>query len=143
VDAAVCEPGDCALEDTDSGGCLLVAADLDVGDSGVVVDDGVQERGSGPRFPVCTSKQPWSGSLVPQALLSADEPVPATVGDVAELGDVDVDHRPGMRVLVATDRLASDSVDAREPVHSSANQHPMDCRGRNAKTATDLHRPRR
>ena len=61
------------------------------------------------------------------ALLTADEPMPAAVGDVAELGDVDVDHRAWMRVLIAADRLTGDPVDVREPVDLVADQHGVDC----------------
>jgi hypothetical protein len=45
------------------------------------------------------------------AFPAADEAVSAAVGDVAELGHVDMDQRPGMRVLVAADRLCGDPVD--------------------------------
>jgi hypothetical protein len=45
-DTAVGEPGDSPLQHTDGGVGLLVGADLGVGDAGVVVDDGVQERGA-------------------------------------------------------------------------------------------------
>ena len=41
-DAVVSEPCDGAFEHADRGDCLLVRADLDVGDAGVVVDDGVE-----------------------------------------------------------------------------------------------------
>ena len=42
-DAVVGEPRDGAVEDADSGFGLLVSTDLDVGDSGVVIDDRVEE----------------------------------------------------------------------------------------------------
>ena len=47
-DSAIGEPRDGAFQGADCGGGLLVRADLDVGKSGVVVDDGMQERGPGP-----------------------------------------------------------------------------------------------
>jgi hypothetical protein len=43
--------------------------------------------------------------------LAAEEPVPAAVGDVAELGDVDVDHGSGVWVFVVADRFCGDAVD--------------------------------
>jgi hypothetical protein len=43
---AVSEPGDGAFEDTHRDVGILVGADLDMGDTGVVVDDRVQERGA-------------------------------------------------------------------------------------------------
>ena len=45
-DAAISEPGDRTLENTDRGGSLLVLTDLDVSDPGVIIDHGVQERGA-------------------------------------------------------------------------------------------------
>src|SRR5690625_3731561 len=55
-------------------------------------------------------------SGVQAALLATDEPVPATIGDIAELGDVDVDHRPRIGMLVTPQRLPGDAVDVGEPV---------------------------
>lgn len=43
-DAAGGEPGDRAVRDAD-GGALLVGVDFGAGDPGVVVEDGVRERG--------------------------------------------------------------------------------------------------
>jgi hypothetical protein len=70
----------------------------------VVVDHGVHVGGTDP-WPVvlaalaCPTR---SCSGIGLALLSGEELVAAAVGDVAELGDVDVDQRPRMVVLVAT-----------------------------------------
>ena len=50
------------------------------------------------------------------ALLAPDESVSAPVGDAAERGDVDVDQRAGVGVLVAVDRLAGDPVQTGEAV---------------------------
>lgn len=44
-DTAFGEPGDGALQDADRGLGLLISADLGIGDSGVVIDDGVQIGG--------------------------------------------------------------------------------------------------
>ncbi len=80
------------------------------------------------------------GDAVTVALLLAEiTPAPA-VGDVAELGDVDVDQRPGVRVLVASDQLAGDPVDARQPVDAAAGQHRVHRRGGHPDLSGDLHR---
>ena len=60
--------------------------------------------------------------------------------DVAELGDIDVDHRTGMVAFVAADRLTSDSIDAAEPVHPAADQNGEDGRWCDAELASDLDR---
>jgi hypothetical protein len=44
-------------------------------------------------------------------LWSAHEFVAATIGDIAELGHVNVDQRAGMIMLVTPQWLASDAVD--------------------------------
>jgi hypothetical protein len=49
-------------------------------------------------------------------LPAADEAVADAVGDVAELGDVDVDQRPGMVVLVAA---KISSMNGTNPAHNS------------------------
>jgi hypothetical protein len=49
------EPGERSLQDADGGGGGLVGADFDVGDAGVVVDDGVQDRGADVGFVVGVS----------------------------------------------------------------------------------------
>ncbi len=41
------------------------------------------------------------GGVAP-ALLGDKEPVPSAVGDIGELGDIDMDHRAGVRVLGAS-----------------------------------------
>ena len=64
----------------------------------------------------------------------------AAVGDVAELGDVDVDQRPGMVMFVAADRLPGDPVDPGQPVGPAADQDRMDGGGRQAEPAADLDR---
>jgi hypothetical protein len=43
-------------------------------------------------------------------LLSPEESVSAAVGDVAELGDVDLAHRAGMVVFVAAQGFAGDTI---------------------------------
>jgi hypothetical protein len=55
--------------------------------------------------------------------------MPAAVGDVAELGDVDVDQRAGVRVLVTPDRFTRHTIDVAEPVQSTPHQHRVHGRG--------------
>ena len=64
----------------------------------------------------------------------------AAVGDVGELGDIDVDQRAGVSVFVAAQRFAGDPVDAEEPVDLSPDQHRVHRRGRHADEPADLHR---
>jgi hypothetical protein len=138
--AAVCEPGNRSLQDTDGGLALLVRTDLDVCDPGVVVDDGVQERGADQGSVVVSPVAGSAGGLllVVRALLASDEAMAAAVGDVAELGDVDVDQRARVRVLVATDRFTGDSVDMAESVDPAAHQDRVHGRSRDAEPSTDL-----
>ena len=141
-DSSFCEPGHGAFQDSDSGLGPLVGTDLDVGDSGVVIDHGVQERGA-DHGPVVLAALPSAvgGRLgVELALLPAQKPVSAAVRNVGELGDVDVDHRAGVRVLIATQRLAGDPVDVGEPVDPASDQHRVHCRGCDSEQATDLDR---
>ena len=105
--------------------------DLGVGDAGVVVDDGVHERGADLRvrgWLRSRSGRRWRSRLL-VALLAADVAPAAAVGDVAELLDVDVEHRAGVVVLVAADRLAGDPVDVGEPVDPAPDQHRVHGRG--------------
>lgn len=56
----------------------------------------------------------------------------ATVGDVPELGRVDVEHFARGRVFVAADWFAYDLVDVARPVDLAADQEGVHGRGRNA-----------
>jgi hypothetical protein len=103
-DAALVEPRHRSIEHADRGGGLLIGADLGIGQAGLVIDDGVHECGADERSGVLAA---LAGALrrgdgVGFALLTAEELVPAAVGDVAELGDVDVDQGPGVGVFVAS-----------------------------------------
>src|SRR5213075_1505712 len=103
---------------------------------------GVQERGSdhGPGVLAAFAGAHRSSNAVLPALLSAEEPMTTAVGDVAELGDIDVQHRAWVRVFVATDRLTGDPVDAGEPVDPAPNQHRVHRRGRQPQPTADLDR---
>ena len=130
------------MQDADRGGGLLVGADLGVGDAGVVVDDGVHERGADPG-PVVLARAAGPGAvarLLRSPCWRPTNAMPAAVGDVAELGDVDVDQRAGMVVLVAAQRFAGDPVDVGEPVDPAPHQHRVHGRGRHPEPAGDLDR---
>jgi hypothetical protein len=73
-------------------------------------------------------------------LLSAHEAPATTIGNVAELGDIDMDQRAGMVVFVAAQRLTGHPIDMTEPADPAAHEHGMHRRGRQAELAGDLHR---
>ena len=75
------------------------------------------------------------------ALSPADVAPAASVGDVAELLHVDVEHRAGVVVFVAADGLPSGAVDVGEPVQARVDQDAVDRRGRDSEPACELHRP--
>lgn len=75
-----------------------------------------------------------------QALLSSDEPVPAAVGDAAELRHVHVDERTGVVVLVAADRFPGDSVNVRQTIDAAAHQDRVNGRRGQPQLAGDLRR---
>jgi hypothetical protein len=122
-DTAFGEPGHGPVEHTGSGEGLLVVVDLGVGHAGVVVDNGVHEARPdfGVVLPGLDAGAVAGGLAVVEALLLADVAPATAVGDVAELGDVDVDQLPGPGAFVAG-RLAGDSVDVGEPVEPATGQ---------------------
>lgn len=75
-----------------------------------------------------------------QTLLSPDEPVPTTIRDTTERGDIDMEQRSGMIMFVAADRFCGDPVDAAESVDPAAHEHGVHGRGRDAELADDLCR---
>jgi hypothetical protein len=93
------------LEHSDGGFGLFVLADLDVSDPRIVIHDGVQVPDPEPGLiPVVAGALPvGSGGPIHVTLVPAHKPVPATVGDPAELRHVDVDEVPGVVVFVAAD----------------------------------------
>ena len=64
------------------------------------------------------------------ALSSPDVAPPAAIRDVAELGDVDVDQRTRVGVLVAAQWFTGDPVDSTQTVDPAADQHGVHGRGR-------------
>jgi hypothetical protein len=77
---------------------FFVGTDLGVSQAGMIVDDCVDEGSSDPRRVVIVSLPATSCGLssVASALLATHELVPATVGDVREFRDVDMDRRAGV-----------------------------------------------
>src|SRR5690606_28612780 len=90
-DSVFGEPRRGPLQHADRRGGFLIGADLGVGHPGVVVDDGVYERDSdlGPVAVAAFTGASGSGAGVGFAVRSAEELVPAAIGDVGELGDID------------------------------------------------------
>jgi hypothetical protein len=89
----------------------------------------------GSRIVVCSVSQPDSGRPA-----ASRRTATSTVGDVAELGDIDVDHRAGRCVLVSADRFPGDAVDAGEPVDAAPHQDRVHRRGGKTELAADLDR---
>ena len=129
-DATFGEPGHGPVENPDRGGGGLVVVTLGVGDSGVVVDHGVDVAGPDPGVAVlgvahCGS----SGGPVAEALRDAHVAPSAAGRDVAEVGDVDVEQVPGPGPLVAAGRFPGDPVDVGQPVQAAADQDRVHRRG--------------
>ena len=61
----------------------------------------------------------------------------AAVGDVPELGDINVEHLARGLVFVAADRFAGDPVDVAQPVDPAADQDSVHGRGRDDLLKTD------
>ena len=142
-DLSACEPGHHPLQHAYGSGSFLIDTDLDVRDARMIVDDRAKESSPNVGMPGggVTGAGASGGLLVPPSLLPAQIPPAATIGDVAELGEIDMDHRAGVIVLVAPDGLDGDAVDLREPVGADADKDRMDRRGRQAKPAGNLDRP--
>ena len=70
----------------------------------------------------------------------ADVAPAAAVGDVAELGHINMDQRPGMVVLVPADRFTAGPVHVRQPVDPASDQYRVHGRGRDPEPAADLDR---
>src|SRR6201999_2395992 len=103
-DAMSGEPGQRAVEEPSTGGVAFVVMDLGVGQTGVVVDRGVDE---------VIAVAPASDCFAAAVRWPA-----ASGGDATQFLDVDVDHRARRRVLIAvlaaprgTQAFASDRVD--------------------------------
>jgi hypothetical protein len=108
----------------------------------MVVDDGVHKRCADhrPVLLATLSGATSRGFFVEATLLPADVAPAATVGDVGELCDVDVDQRAWMGVLIAPQRLTGDAIDVRQPIDAAAHQHGMHGRSLQPESAGDLDR---
>lgn len=73
-------------------------------------------------------------------LLSSDVAPPATVGDVPELLDVDVQHVAGVLVLVPAHGLPGGPVHMGEPVEPASDQDSVSGRGRDPDLRSELDR---
>src|SRR5690606_35276689 len=113
-------------------------ADLGVRDAGIVVDDGVDERGPHLRLPVLASGDVLAVAAIGVALQSADVTVSASVGDVAEFRHVDMDQRSRMRMLVTPERLAGNPVDMGETIDTATGENGMNRRRGEPEPAGDL-----
>lgn len=113
--AVIGEPFGRAVRHADGGVFAFVGVHFDVGDAGMVINDGVQIPDPEVRLVagVAGAFAVGGDGAVLQRLLASDEAVPAAVGDSPELGDIDVDEGTGTIVLEAADRFPGDSVDAR------------------------------
>src|SRR4051812_18406681 len=110
LDAGVGEERSGAAPEPGRGLLALVVEQLGVGQPGVVIDGVVQERVAGAR------------PAVAFALFPAVNLVPATIGDVAELLDVDVHQITGSLVFVAAHDPPGGAVEMGQPGQSEAGQ---------------------
>ena len=117
----------------------FVVVDLGVGNAGVVVDHGVDVGLAHQRVVVLVLRLVRGGGAVLLALSAADVAPASAVGDVAELLHVDVEHRAGMVVLIATDRLPGGTVDMGQPVQVRVGQDPVNRRRSDPQPAGQLH----
>src|SRR5581483_7894732 len=115
----------------DGGDRPLVIVDLAVGQTGVVVEGGVDEGVAD--LPAFRPGRP--GRCAP-----AVSP-PATAGrDLGEFLDVDVDQVTGTGVLVAANGPPAGAVHVRQPVGVMTAEHGIDRRGGEFETAGDPSR---
>lgn len=140
-DAARVEPLDRPDQHGGGGDGGFVIMDLGVGDTGVVIDDGMDVGLAYERVPPLVARLVRCVGAVLLALLLADvAPAPA-VGDVAKLLHIDVQHGTGVVVLVAADGLPCRPVDVGEAVQLGVVQDPVDCRRRDPEPAGQLDWP--
>lgn len=89
--------------------------DLGISDTGMVVDHGVHKRISQQRIVMTVAAGTGCGCPVAAAGRASDEPPATTIGDVAQLFDIDMNQRSGMRMLVAADHFPGADVDVGQP----------------------------
>ena len=83
---------------------LFIVVDFGVRHPGVVVDDGVDEAVAHLRVVVGIFRFPRGGGAMASSPCPADEAPSTAVGDVSELGDVDMDGVTRLRVFIAVVR---------------------------------------
>lgn len=117
--------------------------DLGVSDAGVVVDDGVDERGARDHVADDAASTGAFGSdgAVAVALEAADVSPAAAVGDVTELFDVDVDHRTGVFVFVTAGGFAGADIDVAEPIDVATGENGVNSRRGHPEPGADPDRP--
>lgn len=106
----------------------------------MVIEHGVDVDGADPWLtgPASFTRPVGGGRGIASSLLTSEEPVPAAVGDVGELGDVHMDHRPRVGVLVTTQWFPGDPVDVGETVDPVPDQHRVHGRGGRVEVHCDL-----
>src|SRR5699024_1598421 len=138
-DVALVEPLDGPAEDSGGGQGGLVAMDFGVGDTGEIVDDGVDVCLAHQRVAIFVAVLAGCGGSILFALPAADVAPASPLRDVAELLHVDVDHGAGVGVLVTANGFAGGAIDVRVPVQVHAGQDLLNCRRRDAESAGQLH----
>ena len=140
-DAVFAEPMDGSVHDDDGGDGGLVIVDLGVRDTGVVVDDGVDERVTELRVAPLALRLPRGRRTIAFSLASADVAPSTAVGDVPELLHVHVRQRAGVGVLVSANRLARGPVDVRQSVEAGRREDSMHGGRGDAEAGRELDRP--
>ncbi|MBM7367731.1 hypothetical protein JOC45_002438 [Gordonia hydrophobica] len=123
-DATVGEPLHRPVKDGGGDGRLVIM-NFCVRDTRVVVDDGVHERVPELRTAVLITWLARGDGAILLALAAADVAPAAAVGDVADLLHVQVHERPGVKVLVPSDRLTGRAIDVGQPVQARCREDAM------------------
>ena len=121
----------------------LVVVDLGVGDAGVIVDDGVNERVSDQRIPVVPLRR--IGSVAARFLLPCGRPTnrqPPPSGMLPSFFTSTWISEPGCVVFVTAGRFPGLHIDVRESVEVAAHQDCVNGRRRHPEPAGDLNRAR-
>ena len=130
------------LEHADGGVGLLVVVDLAIDHAGVVINHRVH---AGVAHHRCAAGQAtglvWGGRAIARALARTDVAPSTTVGDVADLLDVDVGKRTGVGVLVGAYDLAGGPVSGRQAIEVRGPQDAVNGRGRYPGAGRELDGP--
>ncbi|GAA5059227.1 hypothetical protein GCM10023336_34820 [Streptomyces similanensis] len=131
------------LPEAGGGLLLLVGEDLAAGEAGAVVDGGVEAAVAQVGAAV-DGARPGSVAVrgaVAASLGPAVGPVPAAVGDVAQLLDVDVDEFAGPVAFVAAHDTARGAVQMGQAGQTVARQHAVHGGGHQVQEVRDAGRP--